>query len=165
VRRIKIVGSPVRAGELKGAWAWLNFHYEPWESDGSAYFGAAVAAIAVGTPHSGNYAANPEIQERQLKPCCAITWQQGAELPNTYSSKPRQWFYGPSFRSFPRYYIDPTPGNHRGAFGKQHEDGGWSLSDLGAWKRADSTPLGNIERWLCHRFDRACASQRWSSAF
>src|SRR5262245_35192011 len=20
-----------RAGELKGAWAWLNFHYEPWE--------------------------------------------------------------------------------------------------------------------------------------
>src|SRR5262245_44331259 len=24
-----------RAGELKGAWAWLNFHYEPWESNGS----------------------------------------------------------------------------------------------------------------------------------
>src|SRR5215813_10145029 len=54
-----------KAGELKGAWAWLNFHYEPWESNASGYFGAALAAIAVGTA-PGNYAAGPEIQE-QLK--------------------------------------------------------------------------------------------------
>ena len=35
-----------KAGELKGAWAWLNFHYEPWEGPDSGYFGAALAAIA-----------------------------------------------------------------------------------------------------------------------
>src|SRR5262245_9986972 len=54
-----------RAGELKGAWAWLNFHYEPWESNGSGYFGACLAALAVGTA-PGNYAANPAIKD-QLK--------------------------------------------------------------------------------------------------
>ena len=27
-------------GDLAGGWAWLNFHYEPWEADGSAYYGA-----------------------------------------------------------------------------------------------------------------------------
>src|SRR5580765_8795177 len=35
-------------GDLSGGWAWLNFHYEPWEAEGSAYYGAALAAIAVG---------------------------------------------------------------------------------------------------------------------
>jgi hypothetical protein len=32
-----------KAGELKGGWAWLNFHYEPWESNDSAYYGATPA--------------------------------------------------------------------------------------------------------------------------
>src|SRR5215510_5844095 len=47
-------------GDLKGAWAWLNFHYEPWESNDSAYFGATIAALAIGQA-PGNYAASPEI--------------------------------------------------------------------------------------------------------
>jgi hypothetical protein len=54
-----------KAGELKGAWAWLNFHYEPWESTESPYFGATLAALAVGSAPDG-YAAAPEIQD-QLK--------------------------------------------------------------------------------------------------
>ena len=52
-----------RNGDLKGAWAWLNFHNEPWEGNGSAYFGAALAAIAVGTA-PGEYSANQDIQDR-----------------------------------------------------------------------------------------------------
>ena len=50
-------------GEQSGGWAWLNFHYEPWEADGSAYYGAALAAIAVGVAPAG-YAASAEIQDR-----------------------------------------------------------------------------------------------------
>jgi squalene-hopene/tetraprenyl-beta-curcumene cyclase len=50
-------------GEQSGGWAWLNFHYEPWEADGSAYYGAALAAIAVGMA-PGGYAASAEIQDR-----------------------------------------------------------------------------------------------------
>ena len=29
----------MRTGDLSGAWAWLDFHYEPWESHGAPYFG------------------------------------------------------------------------------------------------------------------------------
>src|SRR5215470_11154170 len=54
-----------KAGDLKGAWAWLNFHLEPWEAPESPYFGASLAAIAAGTA-PGNYVAAPEIQD-QLK--------------------------------------------------------------------------------------------------
>ncbi len=52
-----------RNGDLKGAWAWLNFHYEPWEYNASPYFGAALAALAIGGA-PGGYAATPAIQEQ-----------------------------------------------------------------------------------------------------
>ena len=49
-------------GENRGSWPWLQFDQEPWEARDSPYYGAALAAIAVGTA-PGNYAATPEIQE------------------------------------------------------------------------------------------------------
>ena len=36
-------------GENAGSWLWLQFDQEPWEGNDSAYYGAALAAIAVGT--------------------------------------------------------------------------------------------------------------------
>ena len=52
----------MRTGPLNGAWAWLNFKYEPWESNDAPYMGAALAALAVGTAPDG-YAASADIQE------------------------------------------------------------------------------------------------------
>ena len=49
------------AGKQKGAWLWLRFRNEPWEADDSDYFGATLAAIAVGIA-PGNYRATPEVQ-------------------------------------------------------------------------------------------------------
>jgi hypothetical protein len=49
------------AGKQKGAWLWLRFKNEPWEADDSDYFGATLAAVAVGIA-PGNYRAAPEIQ-------------------------------------------------------------------------------------------------------
>ncbi len=39
----------MKTGPNNGAWTWLNFNYEPWESPNSPYFGASLAAIAVGS--------------------------------------------------------------------------------------------------------------------
>ena len=39
----------MQTGPNNGAWTWLNFNYEPWESPNGRYSGAALAAIAVGT--------------------------------------------------------------------------------------------------------------------
>jgi len=50
-------------GEAKGTWAWLQFGMEPWEAKDSRYYGAALAAIAVGIAPE-NYRLFPEIQVR-----------------------------------------------------------------------------------------------------
>ncbi len=124
-----------RSGELKGAWAWLNFHLEPWESNSSGYFGACLAAIAVGTA-PGNYAANPDIQE-QLK-LLQDYLQQRADTEHLFNRAMVLW----ASSKLPGVL---TPRQRQAiieaAIAKQHEDGGWSMSDLGPWKRSDSTPL------------------------
>ncbi len=51
-----------KAGDMKGSWAWLNFHNAPWESDESHYWGTTLAAIAIGTA-PGAYQSAPEIQD------------------------------------------------------------------------------------------------------
>ena len=50
-------------GEGVGAWAWLYFDLAPWESDGAAYYGAALAAVAVGLAPD-DYATSAGVQER-----------------------------------------------------------------------------------------------------
>ena len=47
----------------KGAWRWLEFGMEPWEAPDSPYYGACLAAIAVGTAPE-NYRSAPEIQDK-----------------------------------------------------------------------------------------------------
>jgi len=49
------------AGDKAGAWPWLQFDNEPWEANDSAYYGACLAAIAVGVA-PGNYVDSPEAQ-------------------------------------------------------------------------------------------------------
>ncbi|PYV34293.1 MAG: hypothetical protein DMG09_21195, partial [Acidobacteria bacterium] len=51
----------MRTGELSGGWAWLDFHYEPWESADAKPFGAALAALAIGM--APGYASSPDVQD------------------------------------------------------------------------------------------------------
>jgi squalene-hopene/tetraprenyl-beta-curcumene cyclase len=123
------------AGDLKGAWAWLNFHLEPWEANESGYFGASLAAIAVGTA-PGNYAASPEIQG-QMK-LLHDYLAKGAETERLFNRAMVLWASskvpGLLTSSQRQTIIDA-------ALAKQHEDGGWSMTELGTFKRSDSTPL------------------------
>jgi squalene-hopene/tetraprenyl-beta-curcumene cyclase len=48
-------------GDSKGAWPWLRFGMEPWEANDSQYYGAALAAIAVGMAPE-DYRSSPEIK-------------------------------------------------------------------------------------------------------
>jgi squalene-hopene/tetraprenyl-beta-curcumene cyclase len=48
-------------GDNAGAWAWLDFGLRPWESRTASYFGAALAAIAIGMEPE-HYAATREIR-------------------------------------------------------------------------------------------------------
>src|SRR6267378_6261942 len=124
-----------KAGDLKGAWAWLNFHLEPWESSDSPYYGAALAALAVGSA-PGGYASSPEIQDR-LK-LLRDYLEHGADTESLLNRLTVLW----ASTKLPGLL---TPAQRRAivdaAVRKQQDDGGWSTSALGSWKRADATAL------------------------
>jgi squalene-hopene/tetraprenyl-beta-curcumene cyclase len=123
------------AGKEKGAWPWLRFKNEPWEADDSGYFGATLAALAVGIA-PGNYHATPEVQTRlrllrqylnrefaaQTTINRVLLLWAAAKLPGLVGPDRRRVIIGELLE-------------------KQQADGGWSLSSLsGDWKRADGTP-------------------------
>jgi squalene-hopene/tetraprenyl-beta-curcumene cyclase len=122
-------------GDQKGAWLWLRFKNEPWEADDSDFYGAALAAIAVGTAPE-NYRAKPEIQNnlkmlreylnrtypaQTLSNRAVLLWAS-AKLPGLIEPE-RQKALITELLS------------------KQEADGGWSLTSMaGDWKRHDGTP-------------------------
>jgi squalene-hopene/tetraprenyl-beta-curcumene cyclase len=123
----------MKTGELSGAWVWLHFRLEPWESDQSPYFGASTAAVAIATA-PGGYASTPEIQgnldalraylgkqfDRQQPFTQLMGLWAGAKLPGTLTTGQIQ-----------------TAANS--VFGLQQTDGGWTMSGLGPWKRSDGS--------------------------
>jgi len=124
-----------KAGEQTGAWAWLNFHYEPWEASGSPYFGASLAAIAVGTA-PGNYRSTPAIQDR-LKPLREYL-QKGADKEHLFNRAMVLW----ASSKVPDVLTPAQVHSIVDALiGKQQADGGWTMATLGPWKRVDETEL------------------------
>jgi squalene-hopene/tetraprenyl-beta-curcumene cyclase len=125
-------------GEKKGAFIWLNFHNEPWEADDSQFWGATLAALAVGST-SQEYQASVrdnvkllseylqrEAAGQSLLNRTVLLWAS-AKMPGLL--KPEQQ----------KAIVDEL-------IGKQQADGGWSASSLvlGTWKRHDSTALPSV---------------------
>jgi squalene-hopene/tetraprenyl-beta-curcumene cyclase len=125
----------MKTGELSGAWAWLNFRYEPWESADGPYYGATLAAIAVGSAPNG-YASNAGIQDG-LKMLRAFL-QRGSESQNLFNRIMLLW----ASTRLPGLL---TPEQQRSiidaSLATQQSDGGWTLSSLGRWTRRDGTAL------------------------
>ncbi|HTW37468.1 MAG TPA: hypothetical protein VMD49_02775 [Steroidobacteraceae bacterium] len=112
------------SGDAAGAWAWLDFGLQPWEMQDGQYFGAALAALAVGTApedyHSSAAIQKPLAQLRAyldrdypaqpLHQRLALLWASTA-LPGLLSPEGR------------RSIIDAV-------LRVQNSDGGFSLYDL-----------------------------------
>ncbi len=123
-------------GDKKGAWAWLQFDMEPWEANDSVYYGATLAAVAVGAAPQ-NYRSAPEIQNnvkllreylgreyarQSLANRVVLLWAS-AKLPGLLAPEDQKSIISE-------------------VLSKQQADGGWSLTSLvGTWKRGDGTPL------------------------
>jgi squalene-hopene/tetraprenyl-beta-curcumene cyclase len=121
--------------EKNGAWLWLRFKNEPWEADDSDYFGATLAAIAVGIAPE-NYRAAPEIQTR------LASLQQYLNRDFAQQTTTNHVLLLWAAAKLPGL-LEPTRQKAiiRELLQKQQTDGGWSLSSLsGDWKRADGTP-------------------------
>lgn len=125
----------MRTGDLDGAWAWLNFHYEPWESSSSPYFGAAMAALAVGTAPEG-YAASADARAGldRLRAFIAAGFDRQNlfnKLTTLLAAERLDGLVSAAARE----------ATVRDVLGRQRPDGGWSLGTFGNFARVDNTPL------------------------
>ena len=124
------------AGDDKGAWPWLKFDNEPWEANDSEFYGACLAAIAVGTAPE-NYSSTPQVQKNLKLLAEYLNRESGKQSPINrivllWASAKLPGLLAPELQ---RSFIIE-------ALCKQRADGGWSLSSLvGPWKRRDGTPL------------------------
>ncbi|WP_348260692.1 hypothetical protein P8935_12860 [Telmatobacter sp. DSM 110680] len=124
-----------KTGPDAGAWVWQNFDYTPWESKESQYHWAAMLAVAVGKAPD-QYRDNPKIAAslRALYGYLRSEYDAQPLVNKVVALWAAQYF--PAMLSKEQEESLVTELNRL-----QHRDGGWSLSDLGSWKRRDNTPL------------------------
>jgi squalene-hopene/tetraprenyl-beta-curcumene cyclase len=116
----------------KGAWPWSDFDLDPWETKDSAFYGAALAALATGLAPA-DYQARPAIQENIAAMRAYLReGQKTTPLHNRVfllwaSSKLRDLLPGADKQAI----LDEL-------WGKQQPDGGWSIQSLGPWKKREA---------------------------
>lgn len=136
------------SGDEAGAWSWLNFSLRPWESPTAVYYGAALAAIAVGMEPQG-YAERADLRpnierlraylrnhvdqslwnrllrrdDPSLFNRAMLLWAS-AELPNLLTTDERRAIVTALWTA-------------------QEPDGAWGLAALGHWRLADSMSSGS----------------------
>jgi squalene-hopene/tetraprenyl-beta-curcumene cyclase len=123
----------MKTGSEAGAWTWLNFKMDPWESPNSPYFGASMAALAVGSAPEG-YLGSPEIAERVKALCAYFQRQHG-----TVSLLNQLYGLWASSRVPGLLMAEQRKATIDAAFALQQPDGGWSTAALGSYKRTDNT--------------------------
>ncbi len=136
-------------GKEKGSWLWLQFDAEPWEANDSAYYGATLAAMAVGTaPES--YQSSPNIQGSLALLRDYLKRESAAQSTINrvfllWASTKLPGLLAPEEQSAIIHEI----------MSRQQADGGWRLASITwrwngwslrslvkMWLREDGTPLG-----------------------
>ena len=118
-----------------GAWDWLDFGLEPYETTDSPYYGAALAAMAVGTA-AGYTASTGENMSSGVGKLRSYLKGNYAEQ-NFYN---KAWMLLASTRLAGLLSRDQTDALARDLQGKQNPDGGWSLYLLGPWRWSKANP-------------------------
>jgi squalene-hopene/tetraprenyl-beta-curcumene cyclase len=135
-------------GEHEGSWSWLQFDQEPWEAKDSAYYGATLAAIAVGRA-PGNYVSTPEIQQNLKLLREYLTRESAAQ------SAINHVFLLWASTKLPQLLThDQQEAIIQEILSKQKADGGWRLASIAwrwkgwsfqslvnMWMREDGTPI------------------------
>lgn len=118
-----------RDGAAKGAWAWFNLKLDPWEMPESPFYGAALAAMAIGNAPV-EYRNRPEIREhiadllaylkrelpeQSLHNRLTVLWAS-TQLPEALTPLMRRSILDDVWRT-------------------QQPDGGWRVDALGPWKK------------------------------
>jgi squalene-hopene/tetraprenyl-beta-curcumene cyclase len=118
-----------------GAWNWLDTGLEPYEARDSVYYGAALAAMAVGTApgYAGGTGENGPNGVGKLRSYLKANYAG----QNLYS---RTWMLLASTRLAGLLSRDQTDALTSDLRSKQNADGGWSLYKLGPWTWSKAGP-------------------------
>jgi squalene-hopene/tetraprenyl-beta-curcumene cyclase len=127
----------LRDGESAGAFPWFSLDLDPWEMPQSAYYGAALAALAAGmTPVE--YRARPEVRENVAhlrKYLCDR--QAGQPLHNRmmllWASTTMPDLLNKSEK---RALVDEV-------LKRQQPDGAWTIESLGRFKKHEEAPAAS----------------------
>jgi squalene-hopene/tetraprenyl-beta-curcumene cyclase len=127
-----------KTGDRKGAWPWLDFGNEPFEANDSAYYGASLAAVAVGMV-PGSYRATPNVQN-SLKLLGNYISREVERAPlihqvvALWASTEWPGLLAPTEQ---KSLVDNV-------LGQQQSDGGWALSLMGwTWRGSNLRSLVN----------------------
>jgi squalene-hopene/tetraprenyl-beta-curcumene cyclase len=141
----------IEQGPQKGSWEWLNFGMQPWESNDSHYWGASVAAVAVGAlPGNGLHAADGESSNRlrSLRDYLNTNF-------STQNLHNRVWMLWAS--STLDGLLTPAQKDEliEQIFAKQQAGGGWTLASLGDYTHGEvktpaTTPDGYATGLILH---------------
>jgi squalene-hopene/tetraprenyl-beta-curcumene cyclase len=123
------------AGAEKGAWAWILFDNEPWEAMDSPYYGATLAAVAVGIAPE-NYAASAEAAPHVAALRDYLRREASAQTPLNRVNLLWASIQLPGLLS-----TGEQQAIVKEIVSRQQADGGWATSSfMNGWKREDGTP-------------------------
>jgi squalene-hopene/tetraprenyl-beta-curcumene cyclase len=121
-------------GKAKGAWPWFSFDLDPWETPDSTFYGATLAALAVGFTPS-EYRDRTDVRDH-LHPLTEYMQreQQAQPLHNRLT-----WLWASS--KFPSATAESARQSIiRQILQKQQADGGWTIDSLGPWRPHAQAP-------------------------
>ena len=135
-----------------GSWDWLDFGLEPFETVEGAYYGATLAALAVGIAPG-----NPNSRASVTK---AGTEKLRGYLKEKYASQSlfnRVWLLLAETHLTGSLTSAQREALIKEIQGRQRDDGGWALDSLGAWKwskaAAPFRPPGTLDASLLAKSD------------
>jgi hypothetical protein len=125
----------VQVGDCKGTWDWLDFNLGPWEWSEARYFGAALAAIAIGTA-PGYYTAGADADTDAKVKLLQDYLKDGLPGQNLHNQVWGLWaaakVEGVVSKTEQAKLVDQL-------LDRQQDDGGWCLASLGTWIRSDGS--------------------------
>lgn len=126
----------MQTSALKGGFAWLTFKLEPWESETATYWGATLAAIAVGRAPEG-YASTAAIAQNVADLRAYL--RTGTDEKSSLFTRMLVLWADSNLHGV----LEPAPRQAiiDGLLAAQAADGGWSLTRLSSWQRRDESKL------------------------
>jgi squalene-hopene/tetraprenyl-beta-curcumene cyclase len=124
-------------GRLAGAWPWYNANLDPWETPPSFFYGASLAALALGSApdeihssaatgrqlHASQEYFDARLPDQPLHSRLALLWAS-TKVPALLARDARQSLIEEILR-------------------KQQPDGAWTIESLGPWSNHPDAPVSN----------------------